>query len=424
MFLISYYKKVIKKNLPYILISIIILAGVLLLYTGQRNRPRTLDERVSFRKRDKIPYGTYVAYKSLKNIFPAASVIVNKQEPGFWDSLSKYDNHQALIIVCPDFMAEKSEMKTLVEFAETGNDVFISTMNLSYAVAKMLNCEVHTIGQLDDYFLGLTQYDTLTVSLARPPFTAASYRYPGKKYDGYFTSIDTTITTVMGYDDKSRPDFIRFKAGRGNLYIHLAPMAFTNYFLLHKNNFPYYENALSVIPPTTTRVAWDEFYLYKRTNQKPDEKKGWLSTLLGLKNPDGKQSFAKAFWVLLLLLVLYTITEMKRKQRYIPVVRKPRNDSLDFVKTIGRLYHDKADHKNLCRKMAAYFLEHVRTRYKLPTAELDNKFVQALHAKTGIAENELNGIVYFIRELDNVFGVGEKQLIAFHHQLELFYKKE
>ena len=66
---------------------------------------------------------------------------------------------------------------------------------------------------------------------------------------------------------------------------------------------------------------------------------------------------------------------MRRKQRYIPVVAKPKNDSLDFVKTIGRLYYDKGDHKNLSRKMGAFFLEHVRSRYKLPTGTLNEEFI-------------------------------------------------
>jgi len=58
-----------------------------------------LDERISFRKRDKIPYGTYVAYQSLRSIFPDASVSVNSKEPGYWDSLSAYKSNQALLIV-------------------------------------------------------------------------------------------------------------------------------------------------------------------------------------------------------------------------------------------------------------------------------------------------------------------------------------
>ena len=122
-------------------------------------------------------------------------------------------------------------------------------------------------------------------------------------------------------------------------------------------------------------------------------------------------------------LLLYVVMEMRRKQRYIPVVTKPRNDSLDFVKTIGRLYYDKGDHKNLCRKMAAYFLEHVRNRYKLATGNLGDDFVKNLQFKTGYEESEIRGIVSYIKWLDESQAVSQNQLTDFHKQLESFYKK-
>jgi hypothetical protein len=114
---------------------------------------------------------------------------------------------------------------------------------------------------------------------------------------------------------------------------------------------------------------------------------------------------------------------MRRKQRYIPVITKPKNDSLDFVKTIGRLYYDKGDHKNLCRKMSAYFLEHVRNRYKLATTELNEDFIKNLQFKTGADESEIRSIVFFIREMENAATVSDHQLQYFHKQLEIFYSK-
>ena len=73
--------------------------------------------------------------------------------------------------------------------------------------------------------------------------------------------------------------------------------------------------------------------------------------------------------------------------------------------------------------MSAYFLEHVRSRYKLPTSELDAVFEKSLHFKTGVAQEEVNGIVSFIRQLDTLEEVSDKQLAWFHKQLESFYKK-
>src|SRR6266496_5711388 len=164
----------------------------------------------------------------------------------------------------------------------------------------------------------------------------------------------------------------------------MEPLAFSNYFLLHKENMHYYENALSVISSTVKKIVWDEYYLYKKGNQTP--RKGWLTVLLGF--PALKAALLTAIFALLLFVLL----EMRRKQRYIPFLPKPKNESLDFVKTIGRLYYDKGDHKNLCHKMAAYFLEYVRSRYKLATNNLNENFIKLLQYKSGADEAGISRI--------------------------------
>jgi hypothetical protein len=106
----------------------------------------------------------------------------------------------------------------------------------------------------------------------------------------------------------------------------------------------------------------------------------------------------------------------------IPVYAKPRNESLDFVKTMGRLYYDRRDHQNLAKKMSIYFLEHVRSTYKLPTHTLDEQFVEALNFKSGYPKEDLNQIILFIQYLQDSGSVDEQQLIHFHNQLESFYQ--
>jgi hypothetical protein len=420
-----------KKYIPYILIGFVIAAVTLLVTTGgKKKRNLKLDDRLSFNVREKIPYGSWVAYRHLKEMFPQASVSVSKLPPGVWDSISVYNENQALIIVAPEFNADHSEMKTLINFAENGNDVFISTMDLPEEVKDMLHCQVHSSARFIRFFGYGGEQDTMTLSLSSPPFAdSSSYTYPGKRLEGYFTSIDSSTTTVLGRNSSGNIDFIHLKAGKGNFYVHLTPMAFTNYFLLHKNNLPYYEKAISLISANRGTVIWDEYFLYKKDNNSEQPKsQNWLRKLLNKETTtaDGNSitPFRVAFWVLLLLLLLYVLMEMRRKQKAIPVLNRPRNESLDFVKTIGRLYHDKGDHRDLCKKMSAYFLEHVRNRYKLPTNELNDVFVKNLHNKTGIDEAEISRIVSFIRELEKRYTVSDKQMMDFHHQLESFYKKE
>ena len=122
------------------------------------------------------------------------------------------------------------------------------------------------------------------------------------------------------------------------------------------------------------------------------------------------------------LLGLLALLGSRRRQRPIPTYTKPRNDSLDFVKTLGRLYFDRGDHHNLARKMSVYFLDHVRHTYKLSTQTLDGEFVSALHRKSGYGEKELGALVAFINYLGKQTKISEQQLAQFHRQLELFYQ--
>jgi hypothetical protein len=410
----------------YIILALIATAVALLLFTGDRKKKKKLDDRVTLRKEDKIPYGAFVAYQSLKHIFPVASVSANKNKPGAWDSLSNYRDNQALIIVSPNFYADEYEVKALIRFIEAGNNVFVSTKNISSETETIIRNKSSLISSSLERGKGQLT-DSLSVQLFNPPFAESRlFSYKGDKYDSWFYEVDTTITDVLGTDEAKRPDFIHLKAGKGHLYVHLAPLTFSNYFLLQGDNMTYYENVLSVIDSSTKKIVWDEYYLNKKypysslyddNDNAEGEGRGFLTELFG---------YEELKWALLtaiLALLLYVLLEMRRKQRFIPIMAKPRNDSLDFVKTIGRLYYDKGDHKNLCRKMGAYFLEHVRNKYKLPTGNLDEEFVRKLQFKTGVEEGEIKEIVSFISYLDTTKNVSSKQLTAFHKRLETFYQK-
>jgi hypothetical protein len=409
----------VKKYLPYILALLLLGAILALFLTGNNKKERQLDERITLRKQDKIPYGTFVAYKGLEHLFPKAAIYTNRYEPGYWDSLSNYESNQALIIITGKFNANESEMKKLISFIEKGNDVFVSARTISYSAGDVMACEVTTEDNSSYNQENVKANDSLVVYLDAPPFQKqTNYSYPGRKLDASFSAVDEKVTEILGKDDLGNPNFIRLRAGKGNFYIHLAPLAFTNYFLLHKENVAYYEKALSVINPAATKVVWDEYFLNKKfADGNNDKKKGWFSVLS--RYPALKAALLTAIFTLL----LYVLLGMRRRQRFIPVVKKPRNDSMDFVKTIGRLYFDKGDHKNLCKKMSAYFLEHVRNKYKLLTGSLDDEFVKKLQYKSGVEEQEVRGIVSFIKYVDDAPGISHKELTDFHKQLESFYKK-
>ena len=177
----------------------------------------------------------------------------------------------------------------------------------------------------------------------------------------------------------------------------------------------YFQKALSVIPAGIDKLAWDEYYLNKRVSA-PKKKESLFRVLF--RYPPFKWGLLLAGATLLLYLILF----MRRRQRFIPLYQKPKNDSLDFVKTMGRLYYERKDHRNLSLKMAMYFLEHVRTHYKLQTHNLDKEFEQMLQYKSNYPLKGIEDIVSFIRYLKTGEPIEETQLAKFHNQLELFYQ--
>lgn len=414
----------VKRFIPHILVSVLAIAIILLYVSGKNAQKKVFDDRITLKRQDKIPYATYVAFEQLPHLFPEASVRVSRKEPGFWDSVSLYNDRQAFICITDRFGADDTEMGKLLDFVRTGNDVFISARYISATAEVYLRCGNNASGFYTDYGMEREEQKT-TFNLNTPPFTdTLHFHYPGKTFYSYFTHVDKNTTQVLGTDENGHPNFIRLKAGHGNFYLHLDPLAFSNYFLLHEKNIGYYEKALSLISPEVKSIVWDEYYINKNYSEGEQPKqKGWMTVLMNMKNVEGEKPFRAAFWLFILLLVLYVLMEMRRRQRYIPVVRKPSNDSLDFVKTIGRLYYDRSDHRNLCRKMSAYFLEFVRSNYKLPTSILNEDFIRLLHFKSGVAEKEITEIVHFINQLDEGASINERQLAAFHKRLESFYQK-
>jgi hypothetical protein len=340
---------------------------------------------------------------------------VSRDWPEITSWYNNDDTNQVLIIISPQLLADDSEMYNLVDFANRGNTIFISTRKLSVSAMDVL----HNKSSVS--FDAIDLYDSLKLSLEKPSFNKKIFAtYPGFRYDTYFYQVDSAITQVLSVDEQGDPNFIRLQTGRGNIYLHLAPLAFSNYFILHKDNYHYYEQALSVVSNDVEHIIWDEYYLNKKWFNHGEEDKdgeGWLGELFkypGLKA--GLLTIGAAC-------VLFMIVEGRRRQSIIPRIEPVKNESLDFIKTIGWLYYEQVDHKNLAKKMAQYFTDHIRNRYQLRTNSLDENFIQLLHQKADYPEASVRQLVAFINFLDEAPAISENQLVSFHKQLENFYKQ-
>jgi hypothetical protein len=404
-----------RRYFPYIIAIAAFVTVVVAIVLINRRLPKKMDERITLRERDKIPYGFSVAKELTASMFPNVPVYTDQSVPGYWRHTSMNSERQAVFVVSGYFNADDEEISRLMRFVKNGNYVFIIAQSFSEESQAAFHFTYGQNGMAPIFGVG---DDSLSVHLVRPYFPSDSvYTYPGRRFESWFEKLDTGYALVLGRAGE-KANFLKLDYGDGSLFIHSAPLAFSNYFILHKNNVRYFEQVMSVIPPDVTSVVWNEYYLVKRgpRNKDGNHEPNWLSVLMRYRE------FKWGFGLLLFALALWVMLNSRRKQRMIPPHDKPRNESLDFVKTMGRLYYERRDHQNLANKMAMYFLEHVRTTYKLATSELNESFIENLHYKSGYSRGELNEIISFIQHLREDGSVNENQLILFHNQVESFYQ--
>lgn len=378
---------------------------------------KKLNRRVTLWRKDKIPYGDYIAYEHLSYLFPDAAITLNENSPADQKSpigangssyTDKGEAKKVYIVIAPRMLPDPSEINAIMNFVGAGNHVFISAFQFSDSLLHLVN--LRTAPSLYGYDVS----DSLGLSVYNPVnFDSLPFVYPGAAYDNWVASLDSQYTTILGRDDKGRPDLVKFGyKGGGSLYLHFAPMAFTNFFLLHKQNKLYYDNVLSYLPASAGEVIWDDYFRYDRT-------KNFSAFQYILGNP----SLRWAFWLCLLLFLLIYLFESKRKQRIVPVAVELRNNSLDFVKTIGRLYYQRRDNRNLALKISAHFLDYIRTRYNLPVTTPDEGFAERLAYKTGYPREALQELVTDINRLQEDVYLTDEELLAFNRKIDLFYKQ-
>jgi hypothetical protein len=389
---------------------------------------KRMNDRVSLWRNDKIPYGCWYAYNQLNYIFPEAEVVINKLSPdryrGYtpgnaapYEDAGKYDNKKTVyMVISGDVVPDEEEVRALLNLAATGKHVFISCMRLGSILLDSLRLKT---AYSDSYY---NFYDSLTVSVKNPLTSDSNaYTYPGRAMDNFIVEMDENITKVLGKDGYGRPNFVRFDyEGGGSIYVHMAPLAFSNFFLLHKNNKAYYDNALSYLPGDIEVVRWDDYFRYHEAGNERNNRAGNSFSALGWISK--QQGLSTALWLLMLLFALIYIFESKRKQRIIPEVPPLNNASLDFVKTIGRLYYQRRDNRNLSQKMTAHFLDHVRSRYNIRLSMNDEEFEKRLAWKSGHDPAAIRDLLYHIKYVQDHGSVSDEAMMELNTRLENFYK--
>ncbi len=395
------------KDRKYMLIlGALVLALVLVEYF----KPRPLDWTPTLSAQDKIPFGALVLDSVLTNLFPGAAVL-NSNNTLYEMSEEEEELPENIFILASNFTPDSLDMEVLFKTVESGGNAFIAASFYGSKFADTLNLQAgFNLGQIirDEPQIN-PESDSASIHFVNPHLHTGAYYYRIENVSDFFTSFDTTRTTVLAVNEKNRPVYLKTNWGEGAFYLSSVPLAYTNYYLLKENNSEYAAQSLSYLP--VADIAWTEYYQTGRM-ESPSPLRFVLS------NP----SLKWGFYVTMGGLLVFMLFEVKRKQRAIPVIEPPKNTTLEFVKTVGNLFYRTKSHKNIAHKKITYFLDYLRTKYRLDTSNMDEEFREKLEKKSGKSREEVDALCNMIKSLEQKESISKKELLALNRKIDVFYQ--
>lgn len=203
-----------------------------------------------------------------------------------------------------------------------------------------------------------------------------------------------TVKTIIDYTDtngvESRvpvqtPVVVRQKVGKGELILVATPLLMTNYGILNRQTGPYIMRLMTML--SDRQVVRTTAYM-KSADEEFNEQEAQSSPMRELLE---RPPLRHAFWLAMFGVLLFFIFTARRRQRIIPVIRRPQNNSLEFVKMIGTLYFQKHQNADLVVKRWIIFVDDVRRLSGIDIAEEQptDETIHELAMKSSIDEADV-----------------------------------
>lgn len=387
-----------RKNIKYLVPLIITLIIITIIKIIE---PEEIDWTKSFAKKDKIPYGGFIIYDISKELFPNQEVVL-KELPIYNILKDNYYFNTNYIFINSYFSPDRLDTEYLLRYVADGNNVFISAFGIYGDLADSLKIQT-----FDEFF----SEDSININFNLSEVKSENgYSYFTGNFENYFSEFDTTLVQVLGENENGDVNFLRIKYGEGNFLLNTVPLAFTNYHLLNSDNNEYVYKTLSHLPVQQT--FWDDYY--------KDGNKYTASTLQYIMS---QQSLKWAYYIILVSVVFFIFFYGRRKQRIIPVITPLTNSTVEFVETVGNLYYQQKDFKNIAEKKISYFLEYLRSKYLINTGSFDEETIEKVAEKSSLSTKKIKSILKEIEKINRSQKITEEELTNINYQIEKFYER-
>lgn len=379
-----------------------------------KGSPESVSFKPSFSISDKEPLGLYAAHSLFRQAFQGYELHYNNQSfKDYFTKFAQYDYNRTktvFAIISKQFLPTIDDVESMSEFVKHGNTLFVASNQYDGTFLEKFNLRTERTASLQTMMKYMMEMKETGVSMKdSSAFGSATYRYFFYPLEAAIKRDSSLPSKEIVSTEETLPGAVVFRHGAGRIISIVNATAFTNYFLLTGKNYEYLVHLLSFTPADVSEVTWDTYY--NRVDRRKDSSYSDFQELM--KYPPLRW----ATWLFVLGSILLVLLGLVRRQRMIPLIKPNVNSSVEFAKTVSRLYLLKKDNKNIAMKMVTYFLEKIRSRYYVSTSILNHEFAQVLAAKTGKPVETISSLFQTIDEVQSNSPVSDELLLDLNIRL-------
>ena len=398
-----------------------IIALLALFFVLEYQMPRKFQWVPTFAHSDPQPFGCLVFDSVLKASMPNGYTVERRT---LWqmEKDSVFTTPKAVIIITEEDI--DAQIKKVLDLANRGNTMLVATSDLyhwtdtlgiDYNYQQLFNV-VEIAGKKPEKGLlfwksntlcGVPVYKQLIERTLEIPDSVsckvlATFANPSK-IKGHITVQEDTVAPKV----HTRPAVaVSFSIGKGELILVSSPLLLTNYMMVSGNGHQF--------------IAW----LMNRLKDRPVIRTESYMKITATEQQSPfyvllqEPPLRWALYLSMLAVVLFCFVTARRRQRVIPVVTKPQNGNLEFVRLVGTLYWQQHDNAGLLAKKLAFTIDELRRQTGIDITS-DNESIGQLASQIGRDTEELRLLLRNIRQAaSGNYAVSDAELKTFIYELD------
>ena len=399
--------------------------ALLVVFLIEWNAPSKFSWKATYSHRDEQPFGCAVMDTLLSRSLTGGYSVTHRTLPQM--AAEKANVKRVIMVQTPGFSPSQTDMRAINRLLAKGNKLLIVTYKFNYdSVPPDWNVSIYGNDNFNPRLMQRTiQERQVPMSKLRWAKQKPYAEYASSIYsyfvEGYIQihkarEIDTLLTRVNYIDEtvsdtvtsegvyvepakeegvvnspveEALPLIVSMKKNGSEVFLCSSPLLFTNYGMLDNKIRPIIFRLFSQFG--NMPVVRTEAYLPKDAiNQE-------TPLVYFLQQPPLRW----AIYTALIGLIIFFVFTARRRQRIIPVVKDPENKSLEFVKLIGTLYHQRHDNRDLLEKKYIFFCETVRRQFMIDVDDTERRadIAERLSKRIGKPKEEIAGTLQQITAL-------------------------